>query len=298
MEDERENGERSRDQALRESVRVQKTLYMQEQLAKRHQAEERLLEQLLKEQRVIDGLQGSLEENIERTVETRHYNQELQESMEQQVYALHGISGDMLTGMREYKNAYYRGCAAALFLLSAGLTVLCGLLHGFGGQITLLMLAGTALEGALLAQEKRRILCLDVFCRLSYLLLFPLMLVLFVFYELGYAQYEQLLPYVSIGALALAVLGTFSYFLYNPYRRERRRVRSARGQIGEIEKIAGKEVRKSRRMREKAEKRSARQAGQEDAGPEGAGKGETGKEEAAVTAEETSLVLDGATENI
>lgn len=82
MEDERENGERSRDQALRESVRVQKTLYMQEQLAKRHQAEERLLEQLLKEQRVIDGLQGSLEENIERTVETRHYNQELQESME------------------------------------------------------------------------------------------------------------------------------------------------------------------------------------------------------------------------
>ena len=35
---------------------------------------------------VIDGLQGSLEENIERTVETRHYNQELQESMEQQVF--------------------------------------------------------------------------------------------------------------------------------------------------------------------------------------------------------------------
>lgn len=265
MEDERENEGRSQDKILRESVRVQKTLYMQEQLSKRRQTEERLLEQLLKEQRVIDGLQGSLDENMERTAETRYYNQELKESMEQQVYALHGISADMLMGMREYRNAYYRGCAAALFLLSAGLVVLCGLLHGFGEPITLLMLAGTALEGALLAQEKKRILCLDILCRLLYLFLFPLMLVMFVLYELGYAQYEQFLPYVSMGALALTVLGTFSYFLYNPYRKERRRARSARGQIGEIEKIAGKEARKSRRQREKEEETVIRKENQKAA---------------------------------
>lgn len=264
MEDERENEERLKEKMLHESVRVQKTLYMQEQLAKRHQAEERLLEQLLNEQRVIDGLEGSLDESMERTAETRHYNRELKESMERQVYALHGISEDMLTGMQEYKNAYYRGCAAALFLLSVGLTVLCGLLHGFGEGITLLVLAGTALQGALLAQEKKRVLCLDVLCRLLYLLLFPLLLIMFVLYELGYAEYERFLPYASMGALALTVLGTFSYFLYNPYHKAHRRVRSARGQIGEIEKIAGKEARKSRRLREKAEKRSRRQAEKEE----------------------------------
>ena len=264
MEDERENEKQPEDRMLRESVRVQKTLYLQEQLAKRHQEETRLLEQLLEEQRVIDGLQGSLEENMERTAETRHYNRELKESMEQQVYALHGISEDLLKGMREYKNAYYRGCAAALFFLSAGLTLLCGRLHGFGEGITLLMLAGTALEGALLAQERKRILFLDVLCRLLYLLLFPMMLVLFVFYELGYAQYGRFLPYVSMGALLLTVAGTFSYFAYNPYRKAGRRARSARGQIGEIEKIAGREARKSRRLREKEEKRFRIRVGKEE----------------------------------
>ena len=71
MEDERENEGRSQDKILRESVRVQKTLYMQEQLSKRRQTEERLLEQLLKDQRrhaygdagiqecVLPGLCGS-----------------------------------------------------------------------------------------------------------------------------------------------------------------------------------------------------------------------------------------------
>lgn len=254
MEDERQDRQLPENGALRESVRVQKTLYMQEQLAKRRETEEKLLEQLLEEQRVIDGLQSSLDENMERTAETRDYNRELKESMERQVYALHGISEDTLTGMREYGNAYYRGCAAALFFLSSGMVVLCGVLHGFGEGITLLMLAGTALQGALLAQEKKRVFFLDALCRLLYLLLFPLMLVLFVCYELGYREYDFFLPYVSMGALALTVLGTISYFLYNPYRKERRRVRSARGQIGEIEKIAGKEVRRSRKSRIKEEK--------------------------------------------
>ena len=239
MEDERENEKQPEDRMLRESVRVQKTLYLQEQLAKRHQEETRLLEQLLEEQRVIDGLQGSLEENMERTAETRHYNRELKESMERQVYALHGISEDLLKGMREYKNAYYRGCAAALFFLSAGLTLLCGRLHGFGEGITLLMLAGTALEGALLAQERKRVLFLDVLCRLLYLLLFPMMLVLFVFYELGYAQYGRFLPYVSMGALLLTVAGTFSYFAYNPYRKAGRRARRRGGRASPGEEAGG-----------------------------------------------------------
>lgn len=265
MEDERQDRQLPENGALRESVRVQKTLYMQEQLAKRRETEEKLLEQLLEEQRVIDGLQSSLDENMERTAETRDYNRELKESMERQVYALHGISEDTLTGMREYGNAYYRGCAAALFFLSSGMVVLCGVLHGFGEGITLLMLACTALQGALLAQEKKRVFFLDALCRLLYLLLFPLMLVLFVCYELGYWEYGFFLPYVSMGALALTVLGTISYFLYNPYRKERRRVRSARGQIGEIEKIAGKEVRRSRKSRIKEEKRFRKQADKDEA---------------------------------
>lgn len=265
MEDERQSRELSGDGALRESVRVQKTLYMQEQLKKRRQAEEHLLEQLLKEQQVIDRLQNSLDENMERTAETRQYNEELKDSMEQQVYALHGITEDKLMGMREYKNAYYRGCAAALFLLSAGMVVLCGVLHGFGAEISLLMLACTALEGALLAQERKRILFLDVLCRLLYLFLFPVMLILFVCYELGYQEYDFFLPYVSMGALVLTVLGTVSYFVYNPYRKERRKIRSARSQIGEIEKIAGKEVRKNRKSRAKEEEAALRKQEREEA---------------------------------
>ncbi len=235
----------------KENLRVQKAEYIRRQLEKQRQAEDTRLEQMMQEQRMIDALQKSMDDSMEGTAESRKYNREFQERINAQVYAMHGLSVDKLQGMKEYKRACYKGGAAALFLLSLVLVVLCGVLHGFQSEICIFMLAYTAIEGALLASGTRRIKILSALCGLLYLLMFPVMLVMFVCFELQYPEYGLFLPYTVIAGICFAVLGAASYFLYDPYRGEKRKARQAKEQIKEVEKIAKKEVRKNRRMQEK-----------------------------------------------
>lgn len=133
--------------SVKESLRVQRTEYIRQQMQKRQEKEDALMAQLLQEQRVIDGLQEQIHENLEQTEESSKFNKEFKESMNAQIYAMHGISGDKLEGMKEYKNAYYQGSAFSLFLLSAALIALCGVLHGFQSEICVFMLAYTGIEG-------------------------------------------------------------------------------------------------------------------------------------------------------
>ncbi len=249
---------------IKKSIRVQRTEYVRQQLKKRKEAEDALLVKLLEEQRVIDGLQEEIRENLEQTEESSKYNQELKESINAQIYALHGISKDKLEGMKEYRRAYYRGCACALFLLSASLVVLCGILHGFDSEICLAMLSCSGLEGALLVQEKRRIWIADVICRCLYLMVFPAMTVLFVCYELEYPEYELLLPYMVMADLVLLVFAAVSYFFYYPYRAEKRKARNAREHIEEIEKSARKEVRRNQKSLKRALRKQTRRLKKEE----------------------------------
>lgn len=249
---------------LKENLRIRKTEYIRKQLEKQREAEDALLEQMIEEQKVIDELNESIDNNMERTKESRKYNREFQENINAQIYAMHGISEDKLEGMKEYKNAYYQGCAFSLFLLSVVLVILCGILHGFQSEITLFMLAFTGIEGTLLVQEKKRIKALDILCKLLYLLVFPAMMVIFVCYELGYKEYGMLLPYMTVAGILALVIGSASYFLYNPYRMEKKKVRNANDYIRDIEKIAQKEVRKNQKTREKEEKKNQKQSDREE----------------------------------
>lgn len=249
---------------IRESIRVQRTEYIRQQMRRRQENEDALMAQLLQEQRVIDGLQKQINENLEQTEESSKYNREFKESMNAQIYALHGISGDKLEGMREYKNAYYQGSAFSLFLLSAALIVLCGVLHGFQSEICVFMLAYTGIEGALLAQEKKRRKAFEWLCRLLYLLMFPVMMVMFVCYELKYPEYDLFLPYAVAAGICILILATVSYFLYDPYRSAKKKVREAKEHIEDIEKIAKKEVRKNQKIRKKEEKKVHKQLLKED----------------------------------
>lgn len=249
---------------VKESLRVQRTEYIRQQMRNRQEHEDALMEQLLQEQRVIDGLQKKIDENLEQTAESSKYNREFKESMNAQIYALHGVSEDKMEGMREYKNAYYQGSAFSLFLLSAAMIVLCGILHGFQSDICVFMLAYTGIEGALLAQEKKRWKLWDMLCKLLYLLMFPVMMVMFVCYELQYPEYHIFLPYVTMAGIGILLLATVSYFLYNPYRSVKKKVRDAKGHIEDIERIARKEVRKNQKSRQKDEKRAYKQSRKED----------------------------------
>lgn len=118
----------------KENLRVQKAEYIRRQLEKQRQAEDTRLEQMMQEQRMIDALQKSMDDSMEGTAESRKYNREFQERINAQVYAMHGLSVDKLQGMKEYKRACYKGGAAALFLLSLVLVVLCGVLQDKYGK--------------------------------------------------------------------------------------------------------------------------------------------------------------------
>lgn len=250
--------------SVKESMRVQKTEYIRQQMRKRQENEDALMVQLLEEQRVIDGLQKKINENLDQTKASSQYNKEFKESMNAQIYALHGISEDKLEGMREYKNAYYQGSAFSLFLLSAALIVLCGALHGFQSEICIFALAYTGIEGALLAQEHKRGKAAGFLCKLLYLLMFPTMMAMFVCYELGYPEYDIFMPYATIAGVGVLIFATISYFLYNPYQNMRKNVREAKNHIEDIEKTARKEVRKNEKIRIKEEKKADRQQKKED----------------------------------
>ena len=201
---------------------------------------------------------------LEQTEESSKYNQELKENINTQIYALYGISKDKLEGMREYRNAYYRGCACAMFFLSAALVVFSGALHGFQSEICMFLLSFTGMEGALLAQEKKRLRVLDFLFRLLYLLIFPVMLAMFVCYELKYPEYEWVLPYMVMAAAGILILAALSYFLYNPYRGAGKKARDARDHIEDIEKSARKEVRKNKRSLKRELKKQNRRIKKEE----------------------------------
>lgn len=258
MEEKQEIKKQSEQEFHRENLRIRKTEWIQEQIQRQRQSEDALFLQMKQEQEVLDTLRDSMNQNMQTTREARKYNQEFQESMDAQVYAMYGISSDKLQGMREYRNAYYQGCAFSLFLLSVILSALCGVLHGLQSQICLFMVAFTAIEGALLTGEGKRGRVLNFCCKLLYLLMFPMMMVIFVCFELKYLEYDLLLPIFLIFGMAALLIGTASYFLHNPYRADRRVVEEAKDTIRDIEKTARKEVKKNRKTREKAERKEIR----------------------------------------
>lgn len=258
--------ELSGDEVLKENLRVQKTTYIKQQLERRRAAEDARLERLMREQEIIDSLRESVDDSVWQTEEARKYNQEFQERVNMQIYEANGITEDKLTGIREYENAIYRGGAAVLFFLSLVLIILCGMLHGFRSGVCLLMFAYTAMQGALLSQENKRLPLLDFICRVFYILTFPTMLSMFVCYELRSEVYDFFLGYAVILGVLITVFSTLSYFLYDPYSQDKRKMREAQNQIREIERLAGKEVRKNQKLREKEERKAQKLLAREQQG--------------------------------
>ena len=195
--------------------------------------------------------------------ENRHlkrYHENCMEDLNEQVYALHGISMDKLEGMKQYKNARYQGLTIALFLMSVVLLGVCAWAHGLLSDITLFMLAGLGIEGALLSQDGRRGKTVDFICRILYVVPFPVMLVTFVCFEMHIELYSRIMEVGVLAGVGFLVVGTITFFLHNPYRMEQKRVRAAEADLKSLEKIARKNVRKNEKIRIKEENRQAKQA--------------------------------------
>lgn len=248
-----------------ESLRIQQAQWVKQQVEKQREIEDETRRLLEEEQRILDEMRRSTKEYMDRTRELHKYNEDCKEQMREQVYALNGLSDDKLFGIQQYKNAYYRGISLAAFLLSLALTAFCGYLEGLDSELTLFMLAFTAIQGALLSQEGKRNALSKGICRFFNLLMFPAMIVMFVCYELELSVPDVLLSVLTLAGGIVLFVATVGYFIDNPYRGTRRQIRSAEGDLKEIEQQAEKAIKKNTKLRKKREARLARLQKREEA---------------------------------
>ena len=245
--------------------RIGKVMRLEEEAKRQSEIEKLRSRRIRQEQEYIDQMSLSVENHLRATKEEQQYNEQFEERIRTEVYRMHGISEDKLQGMTEYRNAWYQGTAFAMFFLSLVLIAICGVLHGFGSEICIFMAFYTAIEGALLSNGRKQSLFFSVLTKGVYLLLFPVMLVTFTCYELGFEEYALLVPVFAVAGVVVLMIGALSYFLYDPYRMDRRNRKKANRYIVEIEKAALKEVRLKERAFAKQEKKQAKFTRKEEA---------------------------------
>lgn len=238
--------------------RIGKVMKLEEEAKRQSEIEKLRARRIRQEQEYIDQMNLSVESHLRATKEEQQYNEQFEERIRTEIYRMHGISEDKLQGMTEYRNAWYQGTAFALFFLSIVLIAICGVLHGFGSEICIFMAFYTAIEGALLSNGRKQSLFFTVLTKGVYLLLFPVMLVTFTCYELGFEEYALLVPVFTVAGVVVLMIGALSYFLYDPYRVDRRNRKKANRYIVEIEKAALKEVRLKEKAFAKQEKKQAK----------------------------------------
>ena len=238
--------------------RIGKVMRLEEEAKRQSEIEKLRAKRIRQEQEYIDQMSLSVENHLRATKEEQQYNEQFEERIRTEVYRMHGISEDKLQGMTEYRNAWYQGTAFAMFFLSLVLIAICGVLHGFGSEICIFMAFYTAIEGALLSNGRKQSLFFTVLTKGVYLLLFPVMLVTFTCYELGFEEYALLVPVFTVAGVVVLMIGALSYFLYDPYRVDRRNRKKANRYIVEIEKAALKEVRLKEKAFAKQEKKQAK----------------------------------------
>ena len=250
--------------------RIGKVMKLEEEAKRQSEIEKLRARRIRQEQEYIDQMSLSVESHLRATKEEQQYNEQFEERIRTEIYRMHGISEDKLQGMTEYRNAWYQGTAFARFFLSIVLIAICGVLHGFGSEICIFMAFYTAIEGALLSNGRKQSLFFTVLTKGVYLLLFPVMLVTFTCYELGFEEYALLVPVFTVAGVVVLMIGALSYFLYDPYRVDRRNRKKANRYIVEIEKAALKEVRlkekafaKQAKLTQKQEKRQEKLAQKE-----------------------------------
>lgn len=245
--------------------RIGKVMRLEEEAKRQSEIEKLRAKRIRQEQEYIDQMSLSVENHLRATKEEQQYNEQFEERIRTEVYRMHGISEDKLQGMTEYRNAWYQGTAFAMFFLSLVLIAICGVLHGFGSEICIFMAFYTAIEGALLSNGRKQSLFFTVLTKGVYLLLFPVMLVTFTCYELGFEEYALLVPVFTVAGVVVLMIGALSYFLYDPYRVDRRNRKKANRYIVEIEKAALKEVRLKEKAFAKQEKKQAKLTRKEEA---------------------------------
>ena len=234
-----------------ESERIQRAEWIHEQVKLQREAEDEAWEKIMEEQKLLTERRRSIDADINSNRELKRYHEDCMEDITDQVYSLHGISVDKLEGIKEYRNALFRGEAFIVFCISVIMAAIVAYAYGPTSQLCLYVLMCVGAEGALLSQKRKNIL-------------FFIPLILIAVELIGYKLYPQYLEYVTMVGEALALLlmmiGTVGYFVHNPYRKDRKNIKAAKSDLKELHKVAKKSVKKNKKSRIKNEAKEAKLA--------------------------------------
>ena len=234
-----------------ESERIQRAEWIHEQVKLQREAEDEAWEKIMEEQKLLTERRRSIDADINSNRELKRYHEDCMEDITDQVYSLHGISVDKLEGIKEYRNALFRGEAFIVFCISVIMAAIVAYAYGPTSQLCLYVLMCVGAEGALLSQKRKNIL-------------FFIPLILIAVELAGYKLYPQYLEYVTMVGEALALLfmmiGTVGYFVHNPYRKDRKNIKAAKSDLKELHKVAKKSVKKNKKSRIKNEAKEAKLA--------------------------------------
>ena len=101
---------------LKESLRIQKSQWIREQIKRQREAEDAVLEQMIEEQRVIDGLNSDINENLDRTRESRKFNPGVsEEKINTQIYEMNGITEDRIERYARIQKRILSGMCISCF---------------------------------------------------------------------------------------------------------------------------------------------------------------------------------------
>ena len=101
-----------------ESERIQRAEWIHEQVKLQREAEDEAWEKIMEEQKLLTERRRSIDADINSNRELKRYHEDCMEDITDQVYSLHGISVDKLEGIKEYRNALFRGEAFIVFCIS------------------------------------------------------------------------------------------------------------------------------------------------------------------------------------
>lgn len=247
------------EQKKEESLQIQKAAWIREEIEKRREQEDQLLQQIFQEQQMLQELDEDMDKNMSHAREGRRYREDMKARVDDRVYEMHDLSKDKRQGMQEYNYAYRRGYALGMFFFSLCLCVFSAYLHSITSQICLVLLFFTGVQAAILVHQRQNFVLWRWVCNVFSIVIFPGMLVLFIGYELKKAYYKVALPYCIWAGLILLAVTTASYFLYDPYRSDRRRIGDAKSMIRSLERSARKQVKKNQKQQAKEEQRQDRQ---------------------------------------
>lgn len=230
------------------SNRLAGAVKLQEAAARQAAQEKERRKRLEQEQAYLQKMMADVESDLRASDADRAFNDQYEAQLREQVYRMHGISADRLEGMAQTRQAWYRGAAFSLFLLSVLLFAACGAVHGFSAQLTLFVAFYTGIEGALLAAGQTPNRVLRILLKILYLLLFPAMMVIFTCYELGFTDYyTKLLPVFTVVGVVVLAAAAASYFVQDHYHDVRRTCRQAERYMRKLEKAADRELRQHQR---------------------------------------------------